>query len=45
MQAPMQDDVVGGAIVHETGRMREPAGPGLGIEVDQAVVDRFLIGR
>ena len=45
MQAPMQDAVGGGASGHEPGRRRERAGPGLGIEVDQAVVDRFLIGR
>jgi L-alanine-DL-glutamate epimerase-like enolase superfamily enzyme len=44
-KGPMQDDLIGGAIVHQDGRMPEPQGPGLGIEVDEAVVRRFLIER
>lgn len=44
-KGPMQDDLIGGAIVHADGRMPQPQGPGLGIEVDEAVVRRFLIDR
>ena len=44
-KGPMQDDLIGGAIVHQNGHMDRPTGPGLGIEVDQAIVDRYLIGR
>jgi L-alanine-DL-glutamate epimerase-like enolase superfamily enzyme len=44
-KGPMQDDLIGGAIVHENGFMAQPTGPGLGIEVDQSVVDRYLIAR
>jgi L-alanine-DL-glutamate epimerase-like enolase superfamily enzyme len=44
-KGPMQDDLIGGAIVHTDGRMPEPQGPGLGIEVDEDVVRRFLIER
>jgi L-alanine-DL-glutamate epimerase-like enolase superfamily enzyme len=44
-KGPMQDDVIGGAIVHADGRMPQPQGPGLGIEVDESVVTRFLIDR
>jgi L-alanine-DL-glutamate epimerase-like enolase superfamily enzyme len=44
-KGPMQDDVIGGAIVHTDGRMPQPQGPGLGIEVDESVVRRFLIER
>jgi L-alanine-DL-glutamate epimerase-like enolase superfamily enzyme len=44
-KGPMQEDLIGGAIVHEGGYMSQPRGPGLGVEVDQAVVDRFTIPR
>ena len=44
-KGPMQDDVIGGAIVHRDGLMPEPEGPGLGIEVDEDVVERFRIAR
>jgi L-alanine-DL-glutamate epimerase-like enolase superfamily enzyme len=44
-KGPAQDDLIGGAIVHANGAMARPKGPGLGIAVDQAVVDRFLLGR
>lgn len=44
-KGPMQDDLIAGAIVHEGGYMPEPSGMGLGIEVDQSVVDRFAIPR
>jgi L-alanine-DL-glutamate epimerase-like enolase superfamily enzyme len=44
-KGPMQADLIGGAIVHHDGYMDEPQGPGLGIEVDQSVVDRYRIGR
>lgn len=44
-KGPMQDDLIGGAIVHENGLMPQPDGTGLGIEIDQAVVDRFTIAR
>lgn len=44
-KGPMQDDLIGGAIVHRDGLMPEPQGPGLGIEVDEAVVLRYLIER
>jgi L-alanine-DL-glutamate epimerase-like enolase superfamily enzyme len=43
-KGPMQHDLIGGAIVHHDGYMDLPKGPGLGIEVDQSVVDRFVIG-
>lgn len=41
----MQDDLIGGAIVHARGSMRRPEGPELGIEIDQAAVDRSTIRR
>jgi L-alanine-DL-glutamate epimerase-like enolase superfamily enzyme len=44
-KGPMQDDLIGGAIVHQDGLMPQPQGPGLGIEVDEAVVRRFAIER
>ena len=44
-KGPMQDDLIGGAIVHTNGYVDRPTGPGLGIEVDQSIVDRYLIGR
>ena len=44
-KGPMQADLIGGAIAHENGLMPRPTGPGLGIEVDQTIVDRYLIGR
>jgi L-alanine-DL-glutamate epimerase-like enolase superfamily enzyme len=44
-KGPMQDDVIGGAIVHQDGSMPQPEGPGLGIEVDEDVVRRFVIER
>jgi L-alanine-DL-glutamate epimerase-like enolase superfamily enzyme len=44
-KGPMQHDLIGGAIVHDNGYMAEPQGPGLGIEIDQAVVDRYVIPR
>lgn len=44
-KGPMQDDLIGGAIIHHDGYMSEPEGPGLGITVDEAVVQRFLISR
>lgn len=44
-KGPFQDDLIGGAIVHSDGYMRQPTGPGLGITVDQGLVDRHLIGR
>lgn len=44
-KGPMQDDLIGGAIVHENGLMPQPHGDGLGIEVDEAVVRRFALGR
>jgi L-alanine-DL-glutamate epimerase-like enolase superfamily enzyme len=40
-QGPMQDDLIGGAIVHRDGLLPEPKGPGLGIDVDEQVVRRF----
>jgi L-alanine-DL-glutamate epimerase-like enolase superfamily enzyme len=42
-KGPMQDDLIGGAIVHTDGYMAIREGPGLGIEVDESVVQRFLI--
>jgi L-alanine-DL-glutamate epimerase-like enolase superfamily enzyme len=42
-KGPMQHDVIGGAIVHDGGYMPQPAGPGLGISVDESVVRRYLI--
>jgi L-alanine-DL-glutamate epimerase-like enolase superfamily enzyme len=42
-KGPMQDDVIGGAIVHDGGYMPQPQGPGLGISVDESVVRRYLI--
>jgi L-alanine-DL-glutamate epimerase-like enolase superfamily enzyme len=42
-KGPMQDDLIGGAIVHDDGYMRQPQGPGLGITVDEAVVRHHLI--
>lgn len=42
-KGPMQHDLIGGAIVHDGGRMGLPTGPGLGIAVDESVVRRFLI--
>lgn len=44
-KGPMQDDLIGGAIVHQDGYMPQPQGPGLGIQVDESVVQRFLIER
>jgi L-alanine-DL-glutamate epimerase-like enolase superfamily enzyme len=44
-KGPMQDDLIGGAIVHDGGFMPQPQGAGLGIEVDEKVVQRFLIER
>ncbi len=44
-KGPMQHDLIGGAIVHDGGRMGLPTGPGLGIAVDESVVRRFLIER
>jgi L-alanine-DL-glutamate epimerase-like enolase superfamily enzyme len=44
-KGPMQADLIGGAIVHANGFMARPAGPGLGIAIDQSVVERYLIGR
>jgi L-alanine-DL-glutamate epimerase-like enolase superfamily enzyme len=44
-KGPMQDDLIGGAIVHQEGYMPEPRGPGLGVTVDESVVQRFLIPR
>jgi L-alanine-DL-glutamate epimerase-like enolase superfamily enzyme len=44
-KGPMQDDLVGGAIVHDGGTMPLPRGTGLGIEVDERVVERFRIAR
>ena len=44
-KGPLQADLIGGAIVHENGSMPLPQGHGLGIEVDQSVVDRFEIAR
>jgi L-alanine-DL-glutamate epimerase-like enolase superfamily enzyme len=44
-KGPFQDDLIGGAIVHAEGTMRQPTGPGLGITVDQDLVDRHVIGR
>jgi L-alanine-DL-glutamate epimerase-like enolase superfamily enzyme len=44
-KGPMQHDLIGGAIVHKDGYMEQPQGPGLGIEVDQSVVDRYVIAR
>jgi L-alanine-DL-glutamate epimerase-like enolase superfamily enzyme len=44
-KGPMQHDLIGGAIVHENGYMREPQGSGLGIEVDESVVERYAIRR
>jgi L-alanine-DL-glutamate epimerase-like enolase superfamily enzyme len=41
----MQHDLIGGAIVHKDGYMEQPQEPGLGIEVDQSVVDRYAIPR
>lgn len=43
LKGPMQDEVIGGAIVHEGGYMPQPQGPGLGITVDERVVRRYLI--
>jgi L-alanine-DL-glutamate epimerase-like enolase superfamily enzyme len=40
-QGPMQDDLIGGATVHRDGLLPEPDGPGLGIDVDEVVVQRF----
>jgi L-alanine-DL-glutamate epimerase-like enolase superfamily enzyme len=42
-KGPMQDDLIGGAFVHEDGYMAIPQGHGLGIEVDESVVQRYLI--
>ena len=44
-KGPLQADLIGGAIVHQNGLMALPQGHGLGIEVDQSVVDRFQIAR
>jgi L-alanine-DL-glutamate epimerase-like enolase superfamily enzyme len=44
-KGPMQHDLIGGALVHQAGYLPEPQGPGLGIAVDEAVVERFLIPR
>jgi L-alanine-DL-glutamate epimerase-like enolase superfamily enzyme len=43
-KGPMQDDLIGGAIVHRDGLMPLRTGPGLGIEVDEDVVERFRMG-
>jgi L-alanine-DL-glutamate epimerase-like enolase superfamily enzyme len=42
-KGPMQDDLIGGAFVHTDGYMQIPQGTGLGIDVDERVVQRFLI--
>jgi L-alanine-DL-glutamate epimerase-like enolase superfamily enzyme len=42
-KGPMQDDLIGGAFVHTDGYMEIPRGPGLGVDVDESVVQRFLI--
>ena len=42
---PLQDDLIGGAIVHEGGFVPEPRGAGLGISVDESIVGRFQIPR
>jgi L-alanine-DL-glutamate epimerase-like enolase superfamily enzyme len=42
-KGPMQDDLIGGAFVHEHGYMAIPQGHGLGIEVDESIVQRYLI--
>jgi L-alanine-DL-glutamate epimerase-like enolase superfamily enzyme len=44
-KGPMQADLIAGAIVHEGGFMPQPAGTGLGIEVDETIVERFRIPR
>jgi L-alanine-DL-glutamate epimerase-like enolase superfamily enzyme len=44
-KGPMQSDLIGGPIIHRDGYMPEPQGPGLGITVDEAVVERFRIPR
>ena len=44
-KGPMQADLIGGAIVHQDGFMPEPSGPGLGVTVDEDVVQRHLIRR
>jgi len=44
-KGPMQEDLIGGAIRHDNGRMAVPKGSGLCIDIDQAVVDRFVMTR
>jgi L-alanine-DL-glutamate epimerase-like enolase superfamily enzyme len=39
--SPMQDELVVSPIHHVDGWVRVPAGPGLGVEVDEAVVRRY----
>lgn len=45
LRNPMQHDLVAEPFGHVDGWVRPPRGPGLGIEVDEAVVDRFRSER
>ena len=38
------DDVIGGGLAVESGHFLVPAGPGLGVELDMAVVEKYRVG-
>jgi L-alanine-DL-glutamate epimerase-like enolase superfamily enzyme len=42
--SPMQHELVGHPIEQSGGWVSAPSGPGLGVEVDEAVVRRYLFG-
>jgi D-arabinonate dehydratase/D-galactarolactone cycloisomerase len=42
---PLRDDLLLQPLRFDDGRLRPPEGPGLGIELDQAAVDRYTVWR
>jgi len=38
---PFRQDLIHGAIRMEQGRVRIPDGPGLGVDIDRGVIDRY----
>jgi L-alanine-DL-glutamate epimerase-like enolase superfamily enzyme len=40
---PLREDLCGGAVALIEGKVRPPEGPGLGIELDRAVLERLTL--